>query len=272
MKKIHKWLTSKKRLKAASIKPYPKVHHIISDIITEGRRKNNFYVVFDADLTIATQYIKQYAKQHRTPVPLMTYIIQTFARAVNEHKDMQTYRRGRSKLMVFNEVDVAVTVEREVEGHLMPILHIVRNANQAPLSRISEEIQYKKTAPLHARPRPFSRTIRHFSKIPYGLRRMVWAVIRRTPYLIKRYMGTVAVSSTSSFCSGSMVFISPSPITLLSIGGGRMQTVMVDDVATERYIVQMGLTVDHDVVDGAPVSRFLERFKQLLQQPDVTCG
>jgi len=37
----------------------------------------------------------------------------------------------------------------------------------------------------------------------------------------------------------------------------------------ERDVVHLCLSVDHDIVDGAPLMRFAERFKQLLREGTV---
>jgi len=36
-----------------------------------------------------------------------------------------------------------------------------------------------------------------------------------------------------------------------------------------RHMMQLSLTFDHRLVDGAPAARFLQRVQQLIQQPYV---
>ena len=48
------------------------------------------------------------------------------------------------------------------------------------------------------------------------------------------------------------------------------RAVVVDEAAgliAARKMIALSLTFDHRVVDGAPAARFLQRIKQLVEQP-----
>jgi pyruvate/2-oxoglutarate dehydrogenase complex dihydrolipoamide acyltransferase (E2) component len=61
----------------------------------------------------------------------------------------------------------------------------------------------------------------------------------------------------------------------LTIGTIEKKPALQDGQLVERDVVHLVLSVDHDVVNGAPLMRFTERFKQLLRDgtvllPEVT--
>ncbi|HEX2483434.1 MAG TPA: 2-oxo acid dehydrogenase subunit E2, partial [Methylomirabilota bacterium] len=57
---------------------------------------------------------------------------------------------------------------------------------------------------------------------------------------------------------------------ILGVGRIVARAVVVDEAAgtiAPRKMVALSLTFDHRVVDGAPAARFLQRVKQLVEQP-----
>ena len=72
------------------------------------------------------------------------YVLCCYAQAINENKPMNAYRKGRQNLMVFDDVDVAVMVEKEIEGQLQPIHYILRAANKKSLEEINLELLQQK--------------------------------------------------------------------------------------------------------------------------------
>lgn len=43
--------------------------------------------------------------------------------------------------------------------------------------------------------------------------------------------------------------------------------VVVDDDIVIRMMLTLSLTYDHRIIDGAPAAQFLQRIKQLLENP-----
>ena len=105
-----------------------------------------------------------------------------------------------------------------------------------------------------------------FFLLPRFLRKAVWFVIRRNPYWFKDVAGTAAVTSLGMYGSGTAAGIPITPMTLtLTIGTIEKQPALDGGQLFERDVVHLVLSVDHDVVDGAPLMRFIERFKRLLR-------
>ena len=58
---------------------------------------------------------------------------------------MHAYRKGRARLVIFDNVDVTVAVERVVEGQKVPVPYIVRAANRKSFGEIDAEITAART-------------------------------------------------------------------------------------------------------------------------------
>ena len=62
--------------------------------------------------------------------------------------------------------------------------------------------------------------------------------------------------------------INPPQCAILGVGRITRQLVVDDDDSTAiRSLMTLSLTFDHRVIDGAPAARFLDRVRQLVEQP-----
>jgi len=244
---------------------YPQLRNAILDIMAEGRRKNIINLLFEADLTQLRHQLSQVNQVSGQRLSLTACILHAFAGAVDEDRAMQAYRLGATQLVVFDEVDVAVMIEREIDGHTMPVVHILRAANHKGIDEIHREITRAKIAPLGERG-ALSNLEQRFFALPAFLRRPVWFFIRRNPYLFKQLAGTVGVTSLGMHGTGAAVLLPITPMTLtLSIGTIGTQVVLENGNPVEREIIRLNLGADHALIDGTPLMRFAERFKKRLE-------
>jgi len=94
-----------------------------------------------------------------------------------------------------------------------------------------------------------------------------WRVVMGRPQWFKRFGGTVAVSAIGMFASGGGWGVPLTPTTLMvTVGGIAERPVLVGgDVETREYL-SLTITVDHDIVDGAPAARYARRLCELIEQ------
>jgi predicted ABC-type transport system involved in lysophospholipase L1 biosynthesis ATPase subunit len=101
--------------------------------------------------------------------------------------------------------------------------------------------------------------------LPTVLRKAPWFFVRRNPYWFKDLAGTAGVTSMGMFASGAAVGVPITPMTLtLTIGAIEKKLVLEGGQAVERDVVHLNVSADHDIIDGAPLMRSAERFKQML--------
>jgi pyruvate/2-oxoglutarate dehydrogenase complex dihydrolipoamide acyltransferase (E2) component len=93
----------------------------------------------------------------------------------------------------------------------------------------------------------------------------MWFFVRRNPYWFKDLAGTAGVTSMGMFASGAAVGVPITPMTLtLTIGAIEKKLALRAGQAVEHDVVHLNLSADHGIIDGAPLMRFAERFKQIL--------
>jgi hypothetical protein len=199
------------------------------------------------------------------------------ARAAAEHPRVHSIRKGRRRIAVFRDVDVAVLVEKEVaakeQTESLPMPFVIRSAHEKTALEIHEEIRRAREAPVE----PGSASIEQgastrlqalFFRLPAPLRDLLfWRRLLRSPARIKRTMGTVVVTAVGTAAPGVLAWGIPSSIHPLAVGVGGIARRY--DAAGERDFLALTVVFDHAVTDGAPVGRFVRRLHQLLASPDA---
>ena len=114
-------------------------HHII-DLPKERRdipainelnsHKHFMYGLLEVDATIARQFIRDHKVQTGEMLSFTGYLAFCLARAVDEDKVVQAYMKGRKQLVVFDDVDVGLMIERELGEKRVLMGHVVRGANR----------------------------------------------------------------------------------------------------------------------------------------------
>lgn len=251
---------------ASKIRPYPKLHNFVADLVAEGRRKNIVQIVFEADFSSIRRRMTEYQNRTDESITVTTYIAKCFACAVARDKLLQAYRKGKSRLVVFDDIDLTFIIEREWEGNKLPVFHIVRAAQRKSLQEIHHELREAKEALLGA-DGPMRAFILQFFLLPGVVRKFGWFLLRNNPYWFKAMAGTVGVTSVGMHASGALVMLPITPMTLtLCIGGVEKKVVCQSGEFVERDVIHLNLSLDHEVVDGAPAVHLIERFKDMLQR------
>lgn len=247
---------------ASTQQPYPKLRNFILDVMAEGRRKNTINLLFEAEVAPMRRHLAAQAER----ISLTSYIARTLACAVAENRSMHAYRYGKSRLTVFDDIDLTFMVERDIGGGAaLPLNYIVRAAQRKGAAEIHAELQGAKHAPL-GQSGPLTALEKRFFELPRPLRRIVWFFIRRDPAMFKDLVGTVGITSMGMHAQGAAIVLPITPMTLtLSIGAIGKKLVLEGGQPVERDFIQLNLGADHDIIDGAPLMRFCTRFTAMLE-------
>jgi pyruvate/2-oxoglutarate dehydrogenase complex dihydrolipoamide acyltransferase (E2) component len=236
-------------------------------------RKNLMRAMLEVDVTDARMLLRRYRRAHQVQASLLSWVIRCVAMAVQAHPRVHGIRKGKRKLVVFDEVDVSVLVERVVDGEPVPLPVVIRRANEKTLAEIDHEIEQARQQSIQGQDdyvlgrNSYARWMRLYVLLPAFLRRMVWWVILRRPKLIKEMAGTVAVSSVGMMgqIRGWAIPGSILPVSMLLGSVVKKPGVAPDGTAQIREYLHLSVSLDHDVVDGAPATRFVNHLVQMLE-------
>jgi pyruvate/2-oxoglutarate dehydrogenase complex dihydrolipoamide acyltransferase (E2) component len=249
----------------------------IVDFLSIGKSKHHAYALIELDITGIRDQLRRLGRAHKSPLSLTGFLLNSFVQAIAVDKSMQGYRKG-SKLIVFDEIDVSTMVERKIDGVPRPVGYVLRNASEKSLLRICQEIREAKNHTqddlIDSEEMTRKKKFYSFVKRTGFLRRWFLHRMARDPFMKKKLTGTVGFSSMGMFSSniaGWIVPITPHTLTAM-VGGIRKQMEMRDAQLSEREIVCMTIAMDHDILDGAPTARFIDRLKRIVEkglEPEV---
>jgi pyruvate/2-oxoglutarate dehydrogenase complex dihydrolipoamide acyltransferase (E2) component len=245
------------------ILPFPSEREIVVDFGRLASRRHIYYGLLEVDVTLARQRLRDLSAQTGLHLSFTAFIVACLARAIEANPLVQACFDWRRRLVVFQDVDVVTLIEPEPGAVAIP--HIIRSANHRTVRQISDEIRAVRARP-EASPQR-SRLVALAPRLPAFVRRFFYWLIKIDPHRFKRMSGTVVVTSVGMFGKGGGWGISFLPYHSLGLTvGGISQKPGVHAGAIEiREFLDLTLSFDHDIVDGAPAARFASSFRQLLE-------
>lgn len=182
--------------------------------------------------------------------------------AVAENPMLQALPVGR-RVRVFDDVDINTQIEVRLGEHSIVKPHIIRAAQTKSASAIHDELRAAQ------QPEPdderFLRVLERFLQLPAATRAPFWWYLQRRPELFRRLGGTVGLSAVGMFGpTGGWAIPISMPTLMVAVGGMETRPAWIDGSVRPRTYLNLTVTVDHDVVDGAPAARFADRLCTLL--------
>ncbi len=227
--------------------------------------------LLDVDITEARRLLAV----ARPPLSMTAFVIASVARAVAAHPEVHAYRDWRGRLVRHRHVDVQVLVEVSTRQGPFGLVHVVRDADIRAVPEISLELRAVQ-ADMGAV--PTGRALQRFGslagRIP-GVFPAMYAVMGRS-VRAQELTGTVQVTAVGMFADGGGFAIAPPTLASLSVvvGGMSRRPRAVEEAIVVRDVLELTVTIDHNVVDGAPATRFGADLRRRMEQPgaDVTLG
>jgi len=103
--------------------------------------------------------------------------------------------------------------------------------------------------------------------LPQFIRVAIFGAFEKSPHLMKRVEGTVMVTAVGMFGKGVGWRIPLTNYTLgVALGGIGEKPGVADGRIEIREYLSMTISVNHDIIDGAPLARFATRFKELVEK------
>jgi pyruvate/2-oxoglutarate dehydrogenase complex dihydrolipoamide acyltransferase (E2) component len=130
--------------------PFPLTQRVIATLQRFTEHKHIIHGLTEVDVTTPRQVIHEQKARGEEPLSFTAFIAACVGKAVDENKSVHAYRKGRNQLVLFEDVDIGIAVEHEVEGHKVPLQYVVRAANHKTARQIHQEIRaFQKCSPCH---------------------------------------------------------------------------------------------------------------------------
>lgn len=247
------------------VRPFPKIRRAYVDVLRAGHRRHMIHGLIEVDVTDALARIRSGVENGEERLSFTGFIVACVARAVDEDRMLHAHRWRRNKLVLFDEVDVNLQLEQiQPDGTRIVQSRIIRAANRKSVEQVSHDIRQAQQG-TGADRRRYRGTL-WFVTIPRMIRSLLWRLVLARPWWTKRFGGTIAVSSVGMFGSnlGWGIPLTPAPL-MITVGGIGPRPVLVDGTVENRDHLSLTISLDHDIIDGAPAARFAERLRQLVE-------
>ncbi len=236
---------------------------------------HNIYGLLDVDVTNVRRFIDEHEARTGEALSFTGYLAFCLGRAVDEDKSVQAYPKGRKRLVIFDDVDIFLPVERELGGTRAAIPYILRRANHKSYLEIHREIRAFQAQPVPPGTGIFANVPHHAAfqfmmsapwPLPRLFVRLIRAVSRRDPARSVWAGGTVVITAPGMAGRRGGWGLAPSGRSLaLIVGGIARKPAVIEERVEPRDILDLTVAFDHDVVDGAPAARFVKRLVELIE-------
>lgn len=259
-----------KNIEPYHVVDFPVERRAMPNFLDLGWRKHSIYGLLEVDVTVVKHFIDQYRMQTGESLSFTGYLVFCLSRAVDEDKSLQGYRKGRKQLVVFEDVNVSLMIERKLGERHVVMGHMVQAANRKSYLEIHQEIRSVQSEPV-----PMAggmpAWLRYALLLPRPLftlfNSLLHITMLRNPAIWTSMAGTVGITSVGMFGKGLGGWgLMPAgfPIDLI-VGGISSKPVIVDGRIEPREILNLTVVFDHDMIDGAPAARFATRIVELIE-------
>ncbi len=251
---------------------YPSSRQLTFDIGKLGREKHHVLALLEVDVTDSWTAVRE-SRRAGQKVSFTAWLLKVIADCAASHPPVAGLNQAaRGRVLVFDELDLSIVVEKEVNGALVPLPYVIRRANRKTVFEIQDEIEAAKRQVIGGEgeyvlgEESNPAWLRAFTHLPQWLRLPLFRVFLSDPLRVKNTMGTIMVT-TVGMLGHTRGWIVPSSIhpLCLALGSLNEQPAVHRGEIAKRSILHLTVMIDHDVVDGAPAARFVDDLARKME-------
>ncbi|MFX0177170.1 MAG: 2-oxo acid dehydrogenase subunit E2 [Candidatus Hodarchaeota archaeon] len=240
------------------------------DFLAVGDNKHYVKGLIEVDVTNGRQLLKNYEIKKAVKLSFTAWLLKCIGKAANEFKEVHSLMKGKRKIISFDDVDISVPVERLAKGIKIVIPVVIRKTNKKSVKKIHEEIRSAQSEEIDGATvlgeSPLKKRVKFYTRLPKSIRRFLIKKLLKNPFRVKKIMGTIIVTAIGMF---GKLYGWPIPTTshplAFAIGGITKKPGVINDKIEIREHLTITVLFNHDVVDGAPAARFIDKLKDLIE-------
>lgn len=240
------------------------------DVCEIGKQKHHVTGLIEFDVTESRKKIKEYNKTHINKISFNAWLISVIGCTIKKYETLSSYLIGKNRQIIFNDINISVVVEKEINGIKVPIPLIIEKANEVSIDSITKQITEAKNIAFTDKEIVLQKKTQKLEKIYYSLpkflRRYFWKFLLKHPKLAFKKMGNVAFTSIGMMgkVNGWFIPISVHPICF-GISSIIKKPTVINDRIEIREMLKMSILIDHDVIDGGPMARFISDLSRNIE-------
>ena len=228
--------------------------------------KHYMFGLLEVDVTLARRAARLLRGQGQR-VSFTAWLIKAIGNSISRNKYAHSMHLSKNKNLVFNDVDIAMPVERVVGGTSVPLALLIKETNKKSPKDIQAEIDAAlEQAIVNEKDFILNKhslskaSLEMYYRMPQWIRLCLMKWIFRNPFSAKKHAGTVMVTTVNA-TGNSAGWILPTRnmhSIALSFGSITKKPWVVNGEVAVRDIMHLTVTFDHDVIDGVPARRFVQ--------------
>lgn len=242
------------------------------DTYAIGMSRHHISALLEFDVTIGRTKIRD-LKNTGHKISFTAWLIRVIAKALHHHPEATAYLVSKKKLIIFDEINISILVEKEMDGKKVPIPLVIEKTHAKSIADITREIENAKNQKLSAEDLVLNRRTvfyeRLYYRLPAFLRKSIWKYLISHPRIAYKKMGNAVITSVGMLgrINGWFIHKSVHPVSF-GIGSVIKKPVVIDDEIKVRDILNLTILIDHDVMDGGPMVRFLNELTHYIENGD----
>ncbi len=239
------------------------------DIFSVGLRKHHINAILEFDVTESRMKLRHLRKSGIS-ISFNAWLIKVIGCVLQIYPEATAYLYNKKKLIIFDDINVSILVEKTIDNVKVPMPLVIEKVNKKTAREITFEIEQAKSQELQSDDIVLKKQSTSYERLYYYLpgflRRLFWMILLRRPKSAFNTMGNVVITSVGMMgkINGWFIHKSVHPISF-GIGSILKKPVVIENEVKIREILNMTILVDHDVIDGAPMVRFLNDLTNYIE-------
>jgi pyruvate/2-oxoglutarate dehydrogenase complex dihydrolipoamide acyltransferase (E2) component len=226
------------------------------------KEKNAIHSFTEVDITEPRRMIKEHFERTGEKLSLTAYIVTCLAQVIKQNPQLNSFIKGK-RLIILDDVTISVLIEREIIGESVPEPIGIKQAQLKTFFQIQNEIREAKKQQSNRLGSLSGLT--WIRLIPNFLLKTFVRFADKNINMAKRY-GKVAVTAIGMFSKEAIWFIPHGSATvLITVGSISQKVVEIDGHFVSREHLCLTASFDHNIIDGAPASRFMNQFTEMIK-------
>ncbi len=244
----------------------PRRAAMIVDVAKLLSERNLIFGLLEVDVTNVRHRLRE-LNTEGVEFSFTAYMTKVIADCVTRHPQTQAMLHGRRRMVVFEDVDISLPVEKLIGGLRQPLPLIIRECNKKSVRKIHQEIQAFKSFSITDEKEYFKQQ-QHLPEIvqsiyyhlPKSLRLAILRHLLFNPFSAKRYSGTVFVTTVNAVGNVKGWALPSRPNCNLSVALGSVveKPWVVNGEIKIRQILNLTISMNHDVIDGVQAYQFTQ--------------
>ena len=257
-------------------KEIPKSRIATFDIMSVGIQRHHVSALLEFDVTQSRKKLYE-LRRKGINISFNAWLIKSISTVLQKHPEASAFLSSKNKLIIFSDINISILVERKINGKRVPLPVVLEKTNEKSALEITAEIEGAKNQVLSGDDIVINKNTslaeNLYYLLPGSIRRAVWRLLLANPKIIYKKMGNAVVTSIGMIgrINGWFIHKTIHPVSF-GIGSVIKKPVVINNNIEIREILNMTILADHDVIDGAPMVRFLNDFTKIIETGELIDG